>query len=153
MPRLAVGSEAPDFEAFSHKGSKVCLSELLQMGPVVLFFYPKDFTSGCTSQACSFRDAHDDFSNLGSTIIGISADSNESHQEFASKYTLPFYLVSDEKRCLHKKYQVGKSWGVLPERITFVIDTDRIIKNIFDSAVFVNKHSKNALQNVRDLMQ
>ncbi len=153
MSRLAVGSDAPDFEVFSHEGSEVCLSELLQTGPVVLFFYPKDFTTGCTSQACSFRDAHDDFSNLGTTIVGISSDSNESHQKFARKYDLPFYLVSDEKKILHKKYQVGKSWGILPERVTFVIDTDRTIKNIFDSAVYVNKHSKNALQKVRHLMQ
>jgi len=152
MSRLAVGSEAPKFEAFSHEGIKISLSELLKIGPVVLFFYPKDFTAGCTSQACSFRDSHSDFSILGSTIVGISADSNKSHQEFASKYDLPFYLVSDEKKSLHKKYLVGKSWGVLPERITFVIDTKGTIKNIFDSAVYVNKHSKNALEKVRQLM-
>ena len=152
MKRLAVGTEAPDFHAYSQEGSRVSLSELLKKGPVVLFFYPKDFTAGCTSQACTFRDLHDEFSKLGSTIIGISADSDESHRQFAQKHELPFYLVSDKEKILHRKYQVGKRWGLMPERITFVVDTDGRIKYVFDSAFYVNKHSTNALDKVYQLI-
>ena len=151
MTKLVVGSEAPDFQTFSHEGRELNLAELRINGPVVLFFYPRDFTSGCTAQACSFRDTHDDFSGLGATIIGVSADSIESHKKFANKYNLPFHLVSDRKRLLHEKYQVGKTWGILPERITFIIDRDGTIKNIFDSAVYVNKHSTNALEKIHQL--
>tara|TARA_B100001250_G_scaffold47840_2_gene37472 strand:- start:2160 stop:2630 length:471 start_codon:yes stop_codon:yes gene_type:complete len=151
MKRLAVGSEAPDFQAYSHEGSMVSLSELLKKGPAVLFFYPKDFTAGCTSQACSFRDMHDEFSKLGSTVIGVSADSDDSHRQFAHKYELPFYLVSDTEKILHKKYQVGKRWGLMPERITFVVGTDGRIKYIFDSSFYVNKHSTNALEKIYQL--
>ncbi|MEE3234654.1 MAG: peroxiredoxin [Candidatus Latescibacterota bacterium] len=152
MKRLAVGTEAPDFQAYSHEGSMVSLSELLKKGPVVLFFYPKDFTAGCTAQACTFREMHDEFNKLGSTIIGISADSNESHRQFAQKYKLPFYLVSDKEKTLHRKYQVGKHWGVMPERITFVVDTDGRIQYVFDSAFYVNKHCTNALEKIHQLI-
>lgn len=93
---VGVGSNAPDLTLLSQSGEMVSLRDFLGQKPVVLFFYPKDDTPGCTRQACAFRDEYEDFGNLDAEVIGISSDSVESHRNFADKHNLPFTLLSDE---------------------------------------------------------
>jgi peroxiredoxin Q/BCP len=101
---------------------------------VVIYFYPKDNTPGCTSQACSFRDAYQDFQDLGAEVIGVSGDSIRSHQGFQQKYKLPFILLSDENRKLRKLFGVPTAlFGLIPGRVTYVFNSKGVCIYIFDS--------------------
>lgn len=131
---LAVGDTAPDFEEEVTDGSKVSLSGILSNGEkVILYFYPRDNTPGCTTQACDFRDSFGRFQGSGWRVIGVSTDSAKSHQKFIDKHELPFDLVVDEEATLHEKYgtwreknMYGKTYmGTL--RSTFAIDSDGTI--------------------------
>ena len=109
---IKVGDEAPDFR-FTHKnGSAVHLKDLRRQKAVVLYFYPKDDTPGCTTQACSFRDAYEDFIQAGAEVIGVSSDGKDSHEAFAARYRLPFTLVSDAQGELRKRYGVPRSFQI-----------------------------------------
>ena len=153
MGTLSIGAQAPDFSAETHDGVALQLSEILEHSAVVLFFYPRDFTPGCTAEACAFRDDYTDFVEAGATVIGVSADSGESHRRFAQHHNLPFALISDADGALRKAYGVDKVWGVLPGRVTFVIDRQRIVRNVFDSALFARRHSGDALSMVARLLR
>ena len=131
---LAVGDKAPDFEVEVTDGSKISLSEILSSGgKAILYFYPRDSTPGCTTQACAFRDSFERFEGSGWRVIGVSTDSAKSHQKFIDKHELPFDLVLDEEAALHEKYgtwreknMYGKTYmGTL--RSTFAIETDGTI--------------------------
>jgi thioredoxin-dependent peroxiredoxin len=121
------GQEAPDFELISDSGERVRLSEL-RGKPVVLYFYPRDDTPGCTAQACGIRDSYDDFDQRGAVVLGVSPDQETSHVRFKQKYGLPFTLLADPEHEVaeqfgvwgEKKYMGKTYWGV--ERSTFVID-------------------------------
>ncbi len=136
MPRLSVGSKAPDFSLPDGNGGTVSL-KLLKGKTVILYFYPKDNTSGCTKEACDFRDNIAVISKKGAVVVGVSADSVSSHKKFADKFGLPFPLASDEKKGLVKKYGVWKEKSMYGrkylgiERTTFVIDGRGIITHIF----------------------
>src|SRR2546430_14518757 len=117
------GTEAPDFELTSDDGSTVRLSDL-RGKPVVLYFYPKDDTPGCTKQACGIRDAWGEFQRAGAEVFGISADSQASHERFKSKYSLPFTLLADPEHKLGEPYGVSQEGKSSYERSTFVIDSD-----------------------------
>ena len=151
MAPLQPGDRAPDFSATAHDGTAIQLADLVSQSAVVLFFYPKDFTPGCTTEVCTFRDAHADFVDAGATVIGVSADDSNSHNRFADQHNLPFALVSDNSGQLRESYGVGKRWGLLPGRITFVIDQQGIIRHVFNSAIFAQRHSKEALEAVQKL--
>lgn len=151
MGALAVGAQAPDFSAETHDGTALHLADLLEQGAVVLFFYPRDFTPGCTAEACSFRDDYADFVDAGAAVVGVSADSGDSHRRFAEHHNLPFPLVSDADGTLRAAYGVDKVWGLLPGRITFVIDRQGIVRHVFDSALFARRHSGDALAVVERL--
>lgn len=153
MGTLSIGAQAPDFSAETHDGVALQLSEILEHSAVVLFFYPRDFTPGCTAEACAFRDDYTDFVEAGATVIGVSADSEESHRRFAQHHNLPFALISDADGALRKAYGVDKVWGVLPGRVTFVIDRQRVVRNVFDSALFARRHSGDALSMVARLLR
>jgi len=153
MGTLSIGAQAPDFSAETHDGVALQLSEILEHSAVVLFFYPRDFTPGCTAEACAFRDDYTDFVEAGATVIGVSADSEESHRRFAQHHNLPFALISDADGALRKAYGVDKVWGVLPGRVTFVIDRQRVVRNVFDSALFARRHSGDALSVVARLLR
>ena len=153
MGTLSIGAQAPDFSAETHDGVALQLSEILEHSAVVLFFYPRDFTPGCTAEACAFRDDYTDFVEAGATVIGVSADSGESHRRFAQHHNLPFALISDADGALRKAYGVDKVWGVLPGRVTFVIDRQRVVRNVFDSALFARRHSGDALSVVARLLR
>jgi peroxiredoxin Q/BCP len=126
---ITEGAEAPDFELRSDDGSTVRLSDL-RGRPVVLYFYPKDDTPGCTAQACSFRDAYGEFETRGATVLGVSPDTEASHVKFKEKYGLPFTLLADPEHEVAELYGVWvdrnmsgkKSMGI--KRSTFVIDAD-----------------------------
>ena len=117
------GKQAPDFELETDSGETVKLSDL-RGKPVVLYFYPKDDTPGCTRQACGIRDAWGEFQRAGAVVFGISADSQASHERFKSKYELPFTLLADPDHELAEPYGVGQEGKSSYERSTFVIDAD-----------------------------
>jgi len=134
---IAEGQEAPDFELTSDTGETVKLSGL-RGKPVVLYFYPKDDTPGCTTQACGIRDAYGEFERAGAVVLGVSPDDESSHVKFRSKYELPFTLLADTEHAVaeqygvwgEKKYMGKKYMGI--SRSTFVIDKDSKVKKVFE---------------------
>lgn len=112
-------------------GDKVTLSEFFGKKNVVLYFYPKDETPGCTREACSFRDSYQELTNLGAEVLGVSGQSIESHKSFATHYGLPFILLSDEDNAVRKLYGVPSSLGILPGRVTYIIDKQGVVRHIF----------------------
>ena len=150
MAELNVGTKAPDFTLQSGKGKELSLSDF-KGKKVVLYFYPKDMTSGCTREACSFQENLGAVKKNGAVVIGVSTDTPASHQKFVAKYDLSFQLVSDEKRDLVKKYGVWKEKSMYGrkhmgiERTTFIIDEKGIISHIFRK-VKVDGHTAEVLQ-------
>ena len=144
MPELKPGIKAPDFSLETGDGKVMTLKDLKGM-KVVLYFYPKDNTSGCTKEACAFNDNLKKLEKKGAVVIGVSADSVASHKKFAEKYTLAFPLLSDEKKEMVKKYGVWKEKSMYGkkymgiERTTFVIDGKGVISHIFPK-VKVDEH-------------
>jgi peroxiredoxin Q/BCP len=149
--KVGVGSEAPNFSLPSQFGEMVTLQDFLGGRPVVLFFYPKDDTPGCTKQACAFRDDYDEFGRLDAEVIGISSDSVESHKSFAAKYDLPFTLLSDEGGWVRRLYGVPNTFGLFPGRVTYVIDEEGVVRHVFSSQLGVEKHVEEALQALQTL--
>jgi peroxiredoxin Q/BCP len=145
---LAVGDLAPDFELPSSTGEIVKLSDLRGTWAVV-YFYPADDTPGCTKEACSFRDSFEDFTDVGATVVGISSDSVDSHKAFAAKHNLPFTLLSDEGGQTRAAWGVSKSLGLLPGRVTYVIDPEGVVRTKFSSQLRFYKHKDEALATIR----
>ena len=145
MPAITNGTAAPDFELPDQHGNLVRLSQYRGRSAVVVYFYPKDDTTGCTIEACRFRDDFEKFRSTGAAIIGISDDSSESHERFASKYKLPFTLLSDKGGRVRKLYGVKKTFGVIPGRVTFVIDRQGIVRHVFSSQSSPARHVEEAL--------
>ena len=148
---IKVGDAAPDFTLQSQKGESVSLSSFKGQKPVVLYFYPKDDTPGCTTESCTFRDSYQDFQELGAEVIGISSDSPDSHQKFANKYSLPFTLVSDAGSKVRQAYGVPATLGLLPGRVTYVIDQAGTVRHIFNSQFNPKKHVDEALTVLKGL--
>jgi len=144
MPKA--GERAPDFELRDQQGRTARLTELLKSGPVVIFFYPKDDTSGCTKEACRFRDDYARFRDTGAQIVGISSDSEESHQRFAAKYALPYTLLSDPGGQVRKLYGASAFFGLIPGRTTFVIGRDGFVRHVFSSQGKFEEHVDEALR-------
>lgn len=149
--KLQVGDQAPNFTLPASTGQNVSLSDFIGTTAVVLYFYPKDDTPGCTAEACSFRDNYEVFKEAGAEVIGVSADSEDSHQKFSAKYKLPFILLSDTDGSLRKNYGVSATFGLLPGRVTYVIDKQGVIQHIFSSAFAPQKHIDEALKTIRAL--
>ncbi len=140
---LKAGDKAPLFEGSTDDGKRFILSDLVGKTNVILYFYPKDFTMGCTKEACSFRDNFGGLEVLGATVVGVSSDSVETHRRFKKEHGIPFLLISDEDRSIRKMY--GANGLLLPSRITFVIDEGGIIRHVFSSQLNVTKHVEEAL--------
>jgi peroxiredoxin Q/BCP len=148
---LEVGDKIPNFSAKDSYGNDFESNSIIGKKPVVLYFYPKDNTPGCTAQACSFRDQYEDFKDLGAEVIGISSDSEFSHQKFTKQYNLPFMLLSDSDKKLRNLFGVKTNlFGLLPGRVTYVIDKNGIIQLVFDSLVSTN-HIPKALNIIKKL--
>jgi thioredoxin-dependent peroxiredoxin len=144
--KVNVGSVAPGFTLSSQSGEMVSLEDFTGNKPVVLYFYPKDDTPGCTKQACAFRDDFEEFGKLDAEVIGISSDSVESHKSFAAKYDLPFTLLSDEGGKVRKLYGVPNTFGLFPGRVTYVIDQEGVVRHVFSSQVETARHVEEALK-------
>ena len=143
---VGVGDAAPEFELADASGKRVRLSDFRGKKSVVLYFYPKDDTPGCTKEACSFRDQYEAFKDAGAEVIGVSSDTEASHQKFATKYKLPFTLVADSGGGVRKRYGVPATLpGILPGRMTFVIDRDGVVRHVFNSQLQATKHVDEAL--------
>lgn len=150
---VQVGDRAPDFTLPNQSGEPVRLSDFLGKTGIVLYFYPKDDTPGCTTEACSFRDSYEVFKDAGAEVIGVSSDSAESHQRFAAKNRLPFTLLSDADGALRKRYGVPATFGLLPGRVTYIIDKQGVVRNIFSSQFTPEKHISEALKTLQTLSQ
>jgi len=148
---LALGTPAPDFRVPDAGGALVGLDDFRGKKTVVLYFYPKDETPGCTVEACGFRDQHEAFVAAGAAVLGVSSDSVASHQRFAARHQLPFTLLSDEDGALRKRYQVGSTLGILPGRVTYVIDRAGVIRHVYDSQLRAGAHVDKALAIVKQL--
>ncbi|MBO2012814.1 peroxiredoxin [Hymenobacter negativus] len=149
---LKIGDQAPDFSLKSTNGSTFSLSKQKGQKAIVLYFYPKDDTPGCTAEACSFRDQYEDFKDLGAEVIGISSDSEASHQKFTQKHRLPFELLADTDGKVRKLYEVPRALlGLLPGRVTFVIDKEGVIQYIFNSLSGATDHVSNAKKMLQGL--
>lgn len=144
----ALGDPAPDFTAPTGGGGTLHLGDYLGHKPVVLYFYPRDDTPGCTAEACAFRDQRQSFEQAGAVIIGVSGDPAESHDRFTAKYSLAFPLVSDADGRVRRLYGV-EPHGALPKRATFVIDAAGIVRGIFSSLPSATTHVDRALAALR----
>jgi len=151
MASIQVGDHAPDFTAEAHDGRRFTLSEFHGQKVVVLFFYPSDGTPVCTAESCAFRDAYTDFVEAGAVVIGVSGDSPESHRTFAAEHRLPFVLVSDQSGVIRTAFGVPKTPGVLPGRVTYVIDTKGFVRLLFNSQLAASRHVTEALRVVKQL--
>jgi peroxiredoxin Q/BCP len=148
---VRVGDSAPDFTLDSQSGDKVRLKDFIGKKIIVLYFYPKDGTPGCTAEACSFRDNYDVFQQAGAEVIGISSDAVESHSAFVVKYNLQFILLSDKDQTVRKLYGVPSTLGLLPGRVTYIIDKKGIVRHVFSSQFNATKHISEALRVIQSL--
>ncbi|OLD58371.1 MAG: peroxiredoxin [Gemmatimonadetes bacterium 13_1_20CM_69_28] len=144
--KVRVGDRAPDFTLPDQTGKPVQLRDLLGRGTVVLYFYPKDETPGCTLEARAFRDSYDRFTARGAEVVGISSDSVAAHRRFAARHGLPFLLLSDRGASVRELYGVEKTLGFLPGRVTYVIDQAGVVRHTYSSQVRATRHSRVALE-------
>ncbi|MGL4504059.1 MAG: peroxiredoxin [Planktothrix sp.] len=148
---VKIGDLAPDFTLTSQTGESVSIKDFRGQKSVVLYFYPKDDTPGCTAEACAFRDSYQVFTDAGAEVIGISSDTAQSHQQFATKYNLPFILLSDTGNKVRQLYGVPATMWVLPGRVTYVIDKDGVVRHLFDSMLDFSRHVEEALTTLKSI--
>jgi peroxiredoxin Q/BCP len=144
--RLPAGIELPDAS-----GVPVALDALRSGRNLVLYFYPRDDTPGCTAEACSFRDQYEDFVDAGAVVVGVSPDTPERHASFAARHNLPFTLLADRRGHVARQLGVPKRMGLIPGRVTFIVDMDGVVRHIFDSQVQATRHVREALATLRSL--
>jgi len=135
-----VGSKAPEFTLPDHEGKDTALSDLLRQGPIILYFYPADFTPGCTREACSIRDMHDDILSAGLRVAGISPQDAASHRRFRQEHRLPFLLLSDPDKNVIKLYDVDGPFGLGVRRGTYLIDAQGVIQASLLADVRIQRH-------------
>ena len=133
------------FEAATDSGAHFSLSEQIGKSNIILYFYPKDFTAGCTKESCAFRDNWEKLHSLGASVFGVSSDSIESHKAFKQEHGLPFTLLSDPKHEIRRLYGVEGRLFV-PPRVTFVIDKQGVIRDILSSQLNMSKHVENSIR-------
>jgi peroxiredoxin Q/BCP len=148
---VKVGDKAQDFTLPSQMGDNVTLSEFFGKKNIVLYFYPKDESPGCTREACSFRDSYEELTNLGAEVIGVSGQSVESHKSFATHYGLPFILLSDKDNKVRELYGVPSTMGIIPGRVTYIIDKQGIVRHIFSSQIQAERHVEETKRTLEEL--
>ena len=146
---LSAGARAPEFSLRNQDGKLVSLSDYRGKQSVVVYFYPKDDTPGCTKESCSFRDQYTAFSDAGAEVLGISSDSQASHRAFADKFRLPFSLLSDDGGRVRTAYGVPPTLGLVPGRVSYVIDREGVIRHAFNSQMDATRHVDEALEVLR----
>ncbi len=149
-PSLVAGDRAP-LIALSDAEGVERRSDSLGGRPLVLFFYPKDDTPGCTAEACAFRDSFADLQALGADVWGVSGDDAASHQRFATRHQLPFPLLVDRDNALRRAFGVPSVLGLLPGRVTYVIDGDGVIRHVFNNLLDGPAHRREAIEALRRL--
>jgi peroxiredoxin Q/BCP len=149
MAAIKVGDRVPNFSLPSQTGTTFNIGDLIGKKSLVIYFYPKDDTPGCTAESCAFRDSYEVFTDAGAEVIGISADSPQSHQQFAQKYNLPFTLLSDSDNRVRKLFGVPSTLFVLPGRVTYIIDKEGIVRHIFDSLLDFKAHVTESLNTIK----
>ena len=146
------GVKVPTFTLPDQYGNPFQLEDLLGKKNLVIYFYPKDESAGCTKEACSFRDAYEAFKDANAEVIGISSDSVESHRSFGTHHRLPFILLSDEDLRVRKLYGVPSGlFGLLPGRVTYIIDRKGMVRYVFNSQLQIQKHVDNSLRFLREI--
>ena len=149
---LKTGDKIPPFSLTDQNGKNFNINNLLTKKSLVIYFYPKDETAGCTKQACAFRDHYQDFKDAGAEVIGISSDSEDSHGSFADHHKLPFILLSDKDGFLRKEFGVpGDLLGLIPGRVTYIVDKQGTVKYIFNSQIRIEKHITESLRILKEL--
>lgn len=149
---LEVGDKLPLFNAKDQNGNDFSIATVLGEKVLVIYFYPKDDTPGCTKQACFLRDQYEDFKTIGAEVIGISGDSVPAHRKFASKYDLPYILLSDSDKSLRKLFGVKANLlGILPGRVTYVVDKNGIIQMVFND-MNASNHLEKTVEKVKSLI-
>ncbi len=144
--KIQEGDRIPEFTLKDQDGNTFHSANFIGKIPLVIYFYPKDDTPGCTTQACSFRDEFEQFTDMGVKVIGISSDSVKSHKQFAEKYNLPFTLLADTDKKVRKLFGVPKSMlGLLPGRVTYVADKSGKVIHIFNSQLKAEQHIKESI--------
>jgi peroxiredoxin Q/BCP len=138
---LKAGERAPEFTLPDETGKDRSLTELLSFGAIVLYFYPADFTPGCTRQACTLRDLHNDIQRAGLRVVGVSPQGTESHAKFRDKYSLPFVLLSDQHKAVIKMYGVNGPLGIGVRRASFLIDGGRRIRDTVLADFMIGRHA------------
>ncbi|HEX6836691.1 MAG TPA: peroxiredoxin [Polyangia bacterium] len=151
MSQIHVGDRAPDFRLPALRGGEVALSDFRGKKNVVLFFYPKDASPGCTVEACTFRDAYEDFVDAGAEVIGVSSDSLEDHAAFAGKHQLPMQLLADAGGKVRAEYGVKSTLGLIPGRETFIIDKEGVVRHVFRSQLRFKNHVVESLAVLQSL--
>lgn len=147
---LSIGTVAPDFTLPSTSGKDFSLSKDLVDKACILYFYPKDFTPGCNAEACEFRDHFEDFKNLYIPVFGISKDSIGTHLKFQKKYHLPFELLTDKTGSIAKQYDALMPILNLPNRVTYLLDSDHVIRAVHKERFGVRNHIKAMLKEIRE---
>lgn len=155
MNKVKSGSKIPNFSLKNQDNELIHISDYVGKKNLVIYFYPKDDTPGCTAEACSFRDEYEDFKLLNAEVIGISADSPESHKNFANKHNLSFTLLSDDDNKLRKLFGVPTNLlGLLPGRVTYIADKKGVVNHVFNSQLNAKKHvseAKKILNEMNDI--
>ncbi|MFU8822421.1 MAG: peroxiredoxin [Gammaproteobacteria bacterium] len=139
---LKAGDRAPNFTLPDQDGREVSLAQLLQDGPVVLYFYPADFTPGCTKEACTIRDMHDEIAAAGMRVVGVAPQDAASHARFRDKHGLPFTLLADPDKAVIKNYGVDGPLGIGVRRATFLVGADGLIKDAVLADILIGRHEE-----------
>ena len=152
MNKIKTGSKIPNFSLNNQDNQLIHIADYIGKKNLVIYFYPKDDTPGCTAEACSFRDEYEDFKLLDAEVIGISADSSDSHKNFATKHNLSFTLLSDDDNKLRKLFGVPTNlFGLLPGRVTYIVNKKGIVIHIFNSQLNAKKHVSEAKKILENL--
>jgi peroxiredoxin Q/BCP len=149
---IQIGDKCPDFQLSDATGEVIRITDFIGKKKLVIYFYPKDDTPGCTKEACSFRDSYEDFKEFDCEVIGISSDDEQKHAAFATKNQLPFILLADKDKVARKLFGVpGNLFGLIPGRVTYIIGLDGFVKGIYNSQTNPLGHINKALEMVRGL--
>ncbi|MDG6928579.1 MAG: peroxiredoxin [Nitrososphaerota archaeon] len=146
---VGIGDRMPDVALLKEDGREVRIGDYLGRW-LVIYFYPKDGSPGCTREACAFRDMHDDFSRAGATVLGVSSDPPESHRRFRGRYSLDFELLSDPGGAARKAFGVPKTLGLIDGRVTYVVDREGVVRHVFRSQVRAARHARFAADSLAE---
>ncbi len=151
---IQVGDRCPSFSLQDQHGQLISIDSLIGTKILVIYFYPKDYSGGCTAEACSFRDSYEEFKDVGCEVIGISSDSVESHKGFAEKNRLTFTLLADVKKEARNLFGVPRAaLGLIAGRVTYIVDLKGIVRDVHNSLVNTDSHIDGALKKIREIKE